>query len=208
MCQDYTNGGLRAPDPDILFKSLWLAWISRLLISNETTTEPWKAIPSHFFKKYGGLNFLLRCNYNHKFLEKSGIPIIYRKILANFLEIRNLYEHDNGQDLIPFSNKDILIDGNSFFLQKWKEKGIISIQDILDNDRKFFSFKSFQDKFKIKCNFLSYLQVTSAIPKHLLHKAKSLGRRESLTADIRTFPLMPTLNFDLYKMKCKDYYWL
>ena len=51
MCQDYTNGGLRAPDPDILFKSLWLAWISRLLIPDETTTAPWKSIPSHFFKE-------------------------------------------------------------------------------------------------------------------------------------------------------------
>ena len=49
MCQDYTNGGLRAPDPDILFKSLRLVWISRLLIPDETTTEPWKSIPSHFF---------------------------------------------------------------------------------------------------------------------------------------------------------------
>ena len=173
MCQDYTNGGLRAPDPDILFKSLRLAWISRLLIPDETTIEPWKSIPSHFFKKSGGLNFLLRCNYDYKFLEKFGIPVFYRQILANVLEIRNLYQHDNGQDLILFNNKDILIDGNSFFLQKWKEKGVISIQDILDNDGKPLTFKSFQDKFKIKRNFLSYLQVTLAIPKHLLHKTKS-----------------------------------
>ena len=208
MCQDYINGGLRAPDPDILFKSLRLALISRLLIPDETTTEPWKSIPSHFFKKYGGLNFLLRCNYDYKCLEKSGIPVFYRQILANFLEIRNLYQHDNGQDLILFNNKDILIDGNSFFLQKWKEKGVISIQDILDNVGKPLTFKSFQDKFKIKCNFLSYLQVISAIPQHLLHKAKSLGRRESPTADETTFPLTPLLNIDLYKMKCKDYYWL
>ena len=155
MCQDYTNGGLQAPDPDILFKSLRLAWISRLLIPDETTIEPWKSIPSHFFKKYGGLNFLLRCNYDYKFLEKSGIPVFYRQILATFLEIRNFYQHDNGQDLILFNNKDIVIDGNSFFLQKWKEKGVISIQDILDNDGKPLTFKSFQDKFKIKCNFLS-----------------------------------------------------
>ena len=130
MCRDYTNGGLRAPDPDILYKSLRLTWITRLLLPDETTTEPWKAIPSHFFKKYSGLNFLLRCNYDHKFLEKSEIPVFYRKILANFLEIRNLYQHDNGQDLILFKNRDILIDGNSFFLQKWKEKGVTSIQDI------------------------------------------------------------------------------
>ena len=110
--------------------------------------------------------------------------------------------------MILFNNQDILIDGKSFVLEKWKEKCVISIQDILDNDEKFSTFKSFQDKFKIKCNFLSYLQVISAIPKHLLQKAKSLGRRESLTADKRTFPLTPSLNIDLHKIKCKDYYWL
>ena len=68
-----------------------------------------------------------------------------KKILANFLEIRNLYQQDNGQNLILFNNKDILIDENSFFLQKWKEKSVILIQDILDNDRKFLTFTSFQD---------------------------------------------------------------
>ena len=128
--------------------------------------------------------------------------------MANFLEIRNLYQHDNGQDLILFNNKDILIDGNSFFLQKWKEKGVSLIQDILDNDGKFLTFTSFQDRFKIKCNFPSYLQVIWAIPKHPLHKAKSLGRWENLTAYKTTFPLTPSLDIDLSKMKCKDYYWL
>ena len=110
--------------------------------------------------------------------------------------------------MILFNNKDILIDGNSFFLQKWKEKGVILIQDILDNDGKFLTFTSFKERFKIKCNFLSYLQVISAIPKCLLQKAKSLGRRENLRAYKTTFPLTPSLNIDLYKMKCKDYYWL
>ena len=59
LCAKTTNGGLRAPDPDILFKSLRLAWISRLLIPKETTTESWKSFPSYFFKKVGGQNFLL-----------------------------------------------------------------------------------------------------------------------------------------------------
>ena len=116
------------------------------------------------------------------------------------MEIKNLYQHDNGHDLILFNNKDIRIDGNTFFFQKWKERGVISIQDILDNDGKPLTFKSIQDKFKIKCNFLSYLQVILAIPKRLLLKAKCSGRQESPIADIKTFPLMPSLNIDLYKM--------
>jgi len=137
-----------------------------------------------------------------------GIPTFHRQILANFLELRYLYQYDSSQDLILFNNKDILINGKSFFLQKWKEKGVIFIQDILDNDGKPLTFKAFQEKFKMKCNFLTYLQVISAIPKHLLHKARSLNKHESLSADKTTFLLTPSLNIDLYKMKCKDYYWL
>ena len=94
---------------------------------------------------------------------------------------------------------------HSFFLQKWKEKGVVLIQDILDNDGKFLTFTSFQDRFKIKCNFLSYLQVISAIPKHLLQKTKSLGRRENLRAYETAVPLTPSLNINLYKMRI---YWL
>lgn len=47
------------------------------------------------------------------------------------------------------NNKDSLVDENSFFLQKWKEKGVVFIQDILDYIGKPFTFKVFQNKFKI-----------------------------------------------------------
>ena len=110
-------------DCGLLIQIFWPSLDRKATDTEETTTEYWKSIPCYFFKKFGGLNFLLRCNYDFKFLEKSGIPIFYRKILANFLEIRNLYQHHNGQDLILFNNKDILIDGNSFFLTKMERKG-------------------------------------------------------------------------------------
>ena len=118
MCQDYSNGGLhvRAPDPNTLFKSLRLAWISKLLATDEIETELWRSIPTHFFQKYGGLNFLLHCNYDSKFFKESEIPLFYRQILANFLELRTLYQCNNGQDLILFNNKDILINGKCFVL--------------------------------------------------------------------------------------------
>ena len=50
MCQYYTIGGLRAPYPGILFKYLRLAWISRLLIPEETTIKSWKSSPFYFLR--------------------------------------------------------------------------------------------------------------------------------------------------------------
>ena len=39
MYQDYPKGGLRAPNIDILFKSLNLAWIQRLLTEDPLSSE-------------------------------------------------------------------------------------------------------------------------------------------------------------------------
>ena len=108
-----------------------------------------------------------------------------------------------------FNNKEILIDGHTIFYSKWFEKEIISIQDILDHTGKFLTWHEFQNKYGVKCNFLNYLQVLSAIPKHLLQKARTLSpidKRNLLHNTI--YQLSPSITRDLAKMRCKDYYWL
>ena len=48
-------------------------------VSLSTETRNWKTIPDHLFKKCGGLNFLLRCNYDPKHLPQ--MPAFYKDIL-------------------------------------------------------------------------------------------------------------------------------
>ena len=74
MSLDYKNGGLCAPNIEIMAKSLKLAWISRFLDCEGMHAESWKVIPNHVLDKYGGINFLLRCNYDDKFLERINLP--------------------------------------------------------------------------------------------------------------------------------------
>ena len=62
MYQEYDKGGLRMIDVDVMFKSLRLAWIPRLL---QNTKSNWKT--EHFFRKCGSLRFLLRFNYHTKY---------------------------------------------------------------------------------------------------------------------------------------------
>ena len=75
--------------------------------------------------------------------------------------------------MILFNNKEILVGSRPFFLKDWFGSGIVSIQDILSENGKFLSFQEFQQIYKIKCNFLNYYQVVSAIPKHLLYKGQN-----------------------------------
>ena len=64
MYQDYCDGGLRVTNVEVMFKSLRLAWIQRLLKNDDEEENSWSTIPNFYFNKYGGLKFLLRSNYD------------------------------------------------------------------------------------------------------------------------------------------------
>ena len=61
LFQEMRQGGLKFPNFAITVKTLRLSRIGRLLEKNPST-DAWKAIPNAFFEKYGGLNFLHKCN--------------------------------------------------------------------------------------------------------------------------------------------------
>ena len=119
LYQDQDRGGIRMTDTNIMFKALKLAWIPRLIKSDKSN---WCTIPNHFFKRMGGLNFLLRCNYDTKHF--NDLPVFYKTILDNFNELKNLYDYYQKQDIILFNNKEILIGGKQFF-------GVIGLRTVL-----------------------------------------------------------------------------
>ena len=56
-----SKGGLNFRCFKTTVKALRISWISRLL---SNSNDNWTAIPNHNFEKYGGLLFLLNCNYS------------------------------------------------------------------------------------------------------------------------------------------------
>ena len=142
------------------------------------------------------------------FFNQTDVPLFYQQILWYFLELKTLYESDNGQEMILFNNKEILVGNRPFFLKDWFDSGIVSIQDILNENGKFLSFQEFQQIYEINCNFLNYYHVVSAIPKHLLERAKQTQLNKTLFFYSENFQLFPSLSINLTKMKNKNYYWL
>ena len=59
-------------------------------------------------------------------------------------------------------------------------------------------------------SFLHYFQVISAIPGHILTKAKSKDSRSKGVSheDLESFCLAENVNINLLKAKSKDFYWL
>ena len=63
-----------------------------------------------------------------------------------------MYGYDQGSDLVLFNNKELLEDTKSVYLGNGVEKDVISIKDLLKDDRIYLSFQKFSDKFGCKTN--------------------------------------------------------
>jgi len=207
LYQDFEKGGVRMPDIETINKALKLAWIPRPLKAGHFN---WRTVPEYFFKKHGGLGFLLLCNYRVK--DFDCLPRFYKDILLFFSELKVLNNYNNFSDMILFNNKDILIGGKPFLFEEWFSKGIRTIMDLLDINGNSLSFEEFKSKYSLKkTNFLHYYQVTSAIYNNLLAKAKntklSFGHHAKLNFDLASFPLDDSKSINFYKIKSKEFYW-
>ena len=163
LYQPFSKGGLNFPRFSFMVKALRLSWINRLLSNSDQT---WKAVPNFYFEKFGGLPFLMNCNFETSKLPQT-IPTFYSELLDFFKELRSNFDDPTGREFILWNNRDITIDNKSFFRKTWSIKNVNFIQDLLDEHRNFLSFEEFKSKFKLKVNFLEYYQVVSAIPKYL-----------------------------------------
>ena len=105
-------------------------------------------------------------------------------------------------------NKEILVVSKAIFIREWFKKGIMSIQDLLDNTGQPMSYQEFTNEYSSKTNFLQYYQVISAIPKYLLAKAKSMSaiNKEIYSDSNPSLQLNETTNLYLNKIKTSDFY--
>jgi len=84
------------------------------------------------------------------------------------------------------------------FIREWFKKGILSIQDLLDNTGQPMSYQEFTNKYSCKTNFLQYYQVIMTIPKHLLAKAKSTKPINKELCSDSNFSLQLNESINLY----------
>ena len=199
-----SKGGLSFPCFRTVVKALRLSWISRLL---NNTHDTWTAIPNYYFDKHGGLLFLLNCNYNVGKLDRK-IPLFYRELLDYFQQLRSNYEDPLKREFILWNNRDINIENKSVFWKAWRDKNVLFVQDLLNNQGNHLSPQEFSDKYNIKVNFPQYYQITSAIPAYLKSSASAhmdLGDLNSICENF-DFQLSKDITLNLKKTLCKQFY--
>ena len=73
-------------------------------------------------------------------------------------------------------------------------------------DGKFLSQAEFVRKYDVHCNFLTHMQVVSAIPQSLIHRAREKLIDKSTFFQASEFQLTTDITMNLLKMKNKDYH--
>ena len=132
ICQDYKHGGLRMTQYKLFIKAQRINWLKRLLYGDKDMG--WKMFFDYCCKSVGG-RFIFLCDYDLSKL-KLQIPIFYMDILQVWEEIRICRTMDEEfVNPIILNNRNICLRGRMFFSASFYEKGIFTLDHILDKGK-------------------------------------------------------------------------
>ena len=189
------QSGLGSIDVKSKYKALRIPWIQRIIHG-----KGWNDIILEYLEPMGGLEFLLRCNYDTDYL--NWVPDFYRQLLDYFKSIRYIY---NGECII-WNNRYITVEGKSIFWRDWFENGVIYMQDLVDRNGTWMSFDEFSNKYKIRTNFLKYFGLLSAVKCAVNVINVDLSKRPVVNFQSREFKLGSGRLIDMKKAKSRDFY--
>lgn len=161
---DRENGGLNMIDFALMNKALKCIWIKRF---NMNKNSAWTVIPNEATSHLGGFTFLSLCNYNIKDICLNELPLFYEKMLQYWFEFKNTQDNTDRytKKMIIWNNRDIKINNKMIFLSTWFDKGISTLEHLLDPNLNFLTFEEFKLRYQLQTNFLTYYGVINAIPK-------------------------------------------
>ena len=154
------NGGLRIPEIETLVKAQKAAWIKRIV------NNPQTAWLQYLYQSLPPMSIadLIKCSVKPEDLA-SNIPNFYRQILHAWYELKKEPESATGirREVIWFNN-NIKINNECIFEKELYDQGVISINDLLEDNGCFMEFHSFKNRYNVKIKQLRYMGIIDAIP--------------------------------------------
>jgi len=170
-------------------------WLRNCLLKSDSI---WFFIPYNIFKKIGGLNFLLLCDYSI-----SKLPVTLSNFYQQALKAWKLcYVHNfSPHKAILWNNAYITVNRKSLYFQRWKDKGIYFLSDLLDQSAQFLSYETFMNKWAFPIKYREYYSVIKAVPSGLMMLMRS--HMSSLNI-CRSDPVLYLNGVDFNSKKCSN----
>ncbi len=158
MLADRAMGGFELVDFSTLNNSFKIKWIKTFL---NNPTSCWNFIPNHIFNSVGGLNFLLRCNFDISKMPLS-LSNFHKQALISWSLIHDY--NFSPHSYFIWNNKNIRYKNKSLFFHNWFDKNILLVSQLLDDRGVLFTYEQFMQAFSFPVPPREYATVFGAIP--------------------------------------------
>uniref|UniRef100_A0A3B3DY82 Reverse transcriptase domain-containing protein n=1 Tax=Oryzias melastigma TaxID=30732 RepID=A0A3B3DY82_ORYME len=160
------EGGMNVIDFEVMNGVIKLQWLKNFIKNKHSH---WFSIPSYLFQKVGGIEFLLKCDFDPmklpiKLSEFHKQVLLYWKLIYT----HNFSPHTSS----IWNNRFVLYKRKSLFHQTWMDKGIWSIVQLMKNDGTFLNHTEFKTKFQLDCTNKEYSRVIKSISPKLIQLIK------------------------------------
>ena len=157
-------------------KSLQFKWISLLC---KQGNGAWRILPTRYFDKLG--KHFIAFNMNTSFNSLRGIdgyfPTFYKRLLKEWLDTpdRNPERTFENSAQIIWNNDRIKYKGNSLYLRRWIDSGIIYLCDVVDSQN-FVAYEKVADLLgDSPLTQFEYNIVKNALSKDILQITHQMG---------------------------------
>jgi len=163
----FHQGGLNAIDFEVSNTVFKIKWIQNCIKSND---KLWYYISNQIFSQIGGIQFLLKCNFD---INKVPIKLsnFHRQALLSWMLA---YKHNfSPHRCLIWNDKDIKYKNKTLFLEYWFRNNILLVTQLLRHDGQLLSYGEFLDKFILPISAKDYSVVFDALPSGLLQLLRS-----------------------------------
>lgn len=164
LMQDYEYGGLKMINLRNYIIALKSTWIRRLIVHD----TKYKTL---FESKYASLDLLLKRGTEFiKRIRSNNTNPFWKDVLEAWIEVIKNTKISDVEDILSvniWDNSNILINNEPIFYQRWFEKNICFIRDLISEDGSFLSFEHFVRKFDMNTNYLDYFGIISSVRNYI-----------------------------------------
>ncbi len=171
IVKDYEDGGLKAIDFECLNAVLKLKWLKSFLLSKNCI---WYCLPRGLFKKLGGIEFVLKCDFQVEKLP-TKLSTFHKQVLLCW---KLMYTHNFTPHQTPiWNNRYVVCNGRSLYLQHWMDKNIRSVTHLMDDQGHWLSYDDFRWKYNITCTYAQFRKVIRTIPESVRGLVQNMETR-------------------------------
>ena len=153
------NGGLKMTNIGHFIDALKIAWVKRYM--HDENKGKWKTLFKNELSKFGE-NWVWSCkpSCDDDFDYSKISNTFLRDVLKSWFKLRNVCD-EKCMDALWY-NSDVKISNKTVYYGTWSTKGVNLVSDLIDNNH-WISYEEFCNRYDIKCNFLKFFGVISAI---------------------------------------------